>query len=151
MSDSDKTSGPYLSVVVPTYNSKDTIEACLKAIRDSSYKDFELIVVDDGSQDETVKISERYVDKVMRQDGHRGRQYARAQGLKSASAEIIVNIDSDIIIKKDTLYKIAAYFSSHKDIHALTGLLSKEHPNAGFFSQYKNLYMHYVSKYQKVK
>jgi len=35
---------------------------------------------------------------------------------------------------------------AHPDCAALTGLLSKEHPNAGFFSQYKNLYMHYIFK-----
>lgn len=137
---------PYLSVVIPAYNTEKTIERCLKAIRQSEYNDYELIVVDDGSQDQTTTIAKKYADKVIEHQKNLGRNYARISGVQACQGEIIVNVDSDIVIKPDTLSKIADYFYKNPAIDALTGLLSKEHPNPNFFSQYKNLYMHYIFK-----
>ena len=137
---------PSLSVIVPTYNSSRTIEKCLKAIKQSGFLDYELIVVDCASQDSTASISKKYADKIIELHENTGRRRARKIGIEVSSGPIIVNVDSDVLIKADTLAMIAAYFSRHRQIDALTGLLSKEHPNPGFFSQYKNLYMHYIFK-----
>jgi glycosyltransferase involved in cell wall biosynthesis len=135
---------PELSVIVPAYNSVKSIEKCLLAIRGSSYREYELIVVDDGSRDGTLLIAEKYADKIIRLSQHSGRNSARQNGIEAASAEVIVNIDSDVLVQFDTLGKIADYLSRHPEVDAITGLLSKEHPNPDFFSQYKNLYMHYI-------
>ena len=135
---------PHLSVVIPAHNSEETIEACLKAIKKSVYHDYELIVVDDGSSDKTRFIAEKYADNLIGYSKNLGRIHARISGFKAAKGEIIVNIDSDVVVKADTLTKIADYFSEHREIDALTGLLAKEHHNQNFFSQYKNLYMHYI-------
>ncbi|MGD0336725.1 MAG: glycosyltransferase family 2 protein [Candidatus Omnitrophota bacterium] len=137
---------PSLSVIVPTYNSSRTIEKCLKAIKQSGFLDYELIVVDCASQDVTASISKKYANKTIELHENTGRRRARKIGIDASSGSIIVNVDSDVLIKADTLAMIAAYFSRHRQIDALTGLLSKEHPNPGFFSQYKNLYMHYIFK-----
>lgn len=138
---------PYLSIIVPSYDNQSTIEKALKAIRESTYQDYELIVVDCGSQDATPLIAAKFTDKIIElKKGSRGRSHARTTGIKAARGRIIVNIDSDIVIKPDTLVKITDYFSKHQDIDALTGLLSKGHPHINFFSQYKNLYMHYIFK-----
>lgn len=133
-----------ISIIVPTYNSERTIEQCLKAISESDYNDYELIVSDCGSDDSTVLIASKYADKVLKLQKNSNRCQARDSGVKAASGHIIVNIDSDVLIKPDTLNRISDYFSKHQEIDALTGLLSKEHPNSNFFSQYKNLYMHYI-------
>ncbi|HOW58718.1 MAG TPA: glycosyltransferase family 2 protein [Candidatus Omnitrophota bacterium] len=135
---------PHVSVIVPAFNNRQTIGLCLKAIRDSHFKDYELIVVDDGSQDGTSLIAKEYADKVIIFDKHQGRNYARQSGVQSAAGEIIVNIDSDVLIQPDTLSKINDFFSRHQETDALTGLLSKKHSNKNFFSLYKNFYMHYI-------
>lgn len=135
---------PYVSVVVPAYNSEKTIERCLRGVRDSAYQDYELIVADSGSQDQTLSIAARYADRVITLEGKGGRKETRRSGLRAAKGRIIVNVDSDVVIKPDTLARIAAYFSHHEEVDALTGLLSKEHPHSDFFSQYKNLYMNYT-------
>jgi len=137
---------PRISVIIPTYNNQETIEECLRSVRQSVFHDYELIVADSGSRDATPSIAASYADQVITLPGtpHRGR--TRNCGLKAAQGEIVVNIDSDVLIKPDTLDKIVRYFSRHPQIDALTGLLDKEHPNLDFFSQYKNLYMHYVFK-----
>lgn len=134
----------YVSVIVPAYNSQNTIEKCLEAVRQSTYQNYELIVIDDGSIDATRSIARRYADKVIELHGNFQRSHARNSGIKAAKGEIIINIDSDIVIKPDTLIRIVNYFSKDQQIDALNGILSKEHPNPDFFSQYKNLYMNYI-------
>ena len=135
---------PYLSVVIPAYNSEATIEDSLKSVRQSSCRDYELIVVDCGSRDETTSIAKKYADKIIELAENDGRSHARSRGIKNSNAEIIVNIDSDVVIRPDTLTKINGCFSQHPEIDAITGMLSKDHPYQNFFSQYKNLYMHYI-------
>ncbi|MBN1527266.1 MAG: glycosyltransferase [Candidatus Omnitrophica bacterium] len=133
-----------LSVVIAAYNREGTIGRCLEAIKASSYKDYEMIVVDDGSVDRTADIAEKLADKVIRLPGHRGPAYARTKGIEASNGAIIISVDSDILIKPDTLLKIHSFFLAHPEFDALTGLFSKEHPNKNFFSQYKNLYMNYM-------
>ena len=134
---------PYLSVIIAAHNSVSTIENCLKSIR-RPYKGCEIIVVDDFSSDATAAVAARYADQVVRLPVRHGRAYARWRGIEASSGEVIVNIDSDVVIAPDCLNKIAAYFSQHPEYDALTGMLSETHPHKNFFSQYKNLYMHYV-------
>lgn len=136
----------YLSVIVPAYNSEATIESCLQAIRESNYPNYELIVIDDGSRDKTCSIVERYADKVVRLKENYGRNYARKVGIEASEGEIVINIDSDVVIKQDTIIRIVNYFKKHQNIDAITGILSKDCPHLNFFSQYKNLYMHYMFK-----
>ena len=135
---------PQISIIVPAYNSEPTIRESLKAIRASVYRDYELIVVDSMSKDATSSIAGEYADKVIELDGEINSARARNKGIESSVGEIIVNIDSDIVIKPDTLFKIHSYFFQHPQVDALTGLLSKEHPHSNFFSLYKNLYMYFI-------
>ena len=134
---------PFISVIVPAYNREGVIEKCLTGVRSSSYKDYELIVVDCASTDRTPLIAKLYADVVVELQDKTGRAQGRSRGAGGAKSNIIVNIDSDVVIKPDTLAIINAYLSQNEDVDALTGCLSKENPYPDFFSQYKNLYMHY--------
>jgi glycosyltransferase involved in cell wall biosynthesis len=134
---------PAISIIVPTHNSETTIEKCLDAIKKSDIDNYELIVVDDASKDKTTAIARTFADEVVVNKSHLGRSRARRVGISAARGEIIVNIDSDIVIKADTLAKVAKHFSKNKSTKAITGLLSKKHPNSNFASQYKNFYMNY--------
>jgi glycosyltransferase involved in cell wall biosynthesis len=133
----------FLSVAVPTYNSRRSIKECLESIRNSGYKEYEVIVVDCNSIDQTIAIAQPYADRVIKL-ANGGRVAARQAGINAARGEIVVNVDSDVLIQSDTLSKINAYFDNHEDVDAVTGLLSKDCPDSHFFSQYKNLYMHYI-------
>ncbi len=134
----------YLSVVIPAHNSRDTIEDCLKSIKNSVYKDYELLVVDDASSDNTPEIAGKYADKIIRLENNQGRAMARNIGIKAANGKVVVNIDSDIVINPDTLKIIADFLSKHSSVYAVTGLLSKYTPRKNFLSDYKNLYMYYT-------
>ncbi|MDD4899391.1 MAG: glycosyltransferase [Candidatus Omnitrophica bacterium] len=136
---------PHLSIIISVYNrAKDNeIGRCLEAIRLSTYHDYELIVIDANSQDETVTIARKYADKVIELDQRCGRTTAHNVGIKEAKGDILVFTDSDNIVRQDTLSRINDFFMRHPEADAVVGLVSKEHPNPDFFSQYKNLYMHY--------
>ena len=138
-----KKTPPRLSVIIPAFNCQSTIADCLRAVRGSAFTDYELIVVDDGSTDQTADIAVKYADKLIRL-AHAGRTYARLNGVKEAAGQVFVNIDSDVLIQPDTLTAINVFLNEHPHVDALTGCLSKHTPVTGFFSQYKNLYMHHI-------
>lgn len=133
-----------LSVLVCSFNNAAQLELCLKAVRDSAYSGYELIVVDDGSRDDSFGVAQQYADKAFRFEENRGRSNARNTCVSLAKGEILVFVDADVCIRPDTLGLIEDYFVSHAEMAAVTGLLSKTHFNENFFSQYKNLYMHYI-------
>jgi len=89
-----------VSVVIPTYNEEEEIEECLKSLKNQSYKKFEVIIVDDGSTDDTVKIVQKYKVKVLKQN-HGGPGSARNLGAKFAKGEILIFIDADMHFEKD--------------------------------------------------
>lgn len=87
---------PYISVVVPAFNSERTIDGCIQALLNQTYpKDFyEIIIVDDASTDSTGKIAKSYGVKVI-QEGKLGRSAARNLGARRSSGEVILFTDSD--------------------------------------------------------
>ncbi len=132
-----------ISVVVPAHNSEKYLEKCLKAILLSDYNNYELIVVSDASNDNTVEIAKKYADKVIELKKCHNRLQVRMIGFQACRGELIVNIDSDVEIKSDTLTKISTYFRNNYQIGAMTGILTKESDADNFFSSYKNLYMNF--------
>jgi glycosyltransferase involved in cell wall biosynthesis len=133
-----------ISVIVPSCNSAATLESCLTAIRNSSVSIKKLIVVDDSSEDNSVEIAKRFADEVVEFEGHGRIMDVRFAGFSKGDSKILVNIDSDVLVKNDTLEKVLHQFSHSPDLQILTGKLAIETPQGGFFSQYKNLYMNYT-------
>ncbi|HEY0317900.1 MAG TPA: glycosyltransferase family 2 protein [Solirubrobacterales bacterium] len=89
---------PFFSVVVPTYNRSEILRRCVDSCLDQTFSDFELIVVDDHSTDETVEMLERYEDprlRVVVHECNRGISPSRHTGSIAAKGEWIVIVDSD--------------------------------------------------------
>lgn len=88
-----------LSVIVPIYNAAEFLPQCIESILKQSYKNFELLLVDDGSTDESLKICEAYTQKDSRirliQKNNGGLVSARKEGLKYAGGEYIGFVDAD--------------------------------------------------------
>ena len=101
---------PLISIVIPFYNSQDSINDCLNAVFKSSYKNFEVIAVSDGSKDESLKIAKKFPCKLIKSKKNYGSGHARNKGAKLARGKIIVFLDSDVIIKKNHLKIIFNYF-----------------------------------------
>ena len=98
-----------ISIIGPVYNVEDYIEKCIKSILDQSFREFELILVDDGSLDMSGKICDEYakndqrIKVIHKKNG--GVSSARNEGIKVARGEYIAFVDSDDFINKD-MYKI---------------------------------------------
>lgn len=115
---------PKISVVVPAYNVQAVIGKCLRALERQTLKPEEIIVVDDGSTDQTRKIlSEFQVSnskfRILKQS-HQGTAKARNLGVQKAKGEIVAFTDSDCVPPKDWLKKIAIALSD-SDIGAVGG------------------------------
>jgi len=116
---------PKISVIIPNYNDAETLPLCLKAVFSSDYPDFEVIVVDDKSTDNSRELIKSFDIKILVHEKNRGQGAARNTGAKQANGEILLFIDADACLKKDTLKKIANVFSEKNDIAAVVGLPDK--------------------------
>src|SRR5712691_3174784 len=94
---------PRVSVVVCTYNGGRTLEQCLRSLLNLDYPDFEIIVVDDGSTDDTAEILPRFSEIRTIRQTNRGLSAARNVGLHAASGSIIAYTDSDCFVDRDWL------------------------------------------------
>ncbi len=96
---------PKFSIIVPVYNVENYIKACLDSIEKQTFKDYEVILVDDGSTDKSMDIAKKYKGTIIHQE-NRGLSSARNHGVKKATGEYIVFVDSDDTIEKDLLKEL---------------------------------------------
>lgn len=94
---------PAISVIVPAFNSSRTIAHCLDSITAQSWRDFEVIVVDDGSTDETCEIVEAYSDIQLIRQKNAGPGAARNRGVQQARGRFVAFLDSDDLWQPHTL------------------------------------------------
>jgi len=93
-----------VSVIIPAYQAEETIEECLDSIFSQSFQNFEIIVVNDGSTDKTLKILEKYKDKVnIFNQGNKGAPIARNHGFGKSKGDYLFFCDADVILSKDAL------------------------------------------------
>ena len=93
------------SVIIPVYNAEKTIERCLKSLTDQNRQDVEIIVVNDGSNDDTASVIKRYADKnssiIYVSQENSGVSVARNKGIDYASGIYITFVDSDDYVTED--------------------------------------------------
>src|SRR5687768_5487500 len=124
-----------ISVIVPCYNSEATLDQCLSAIRRSTFRDFELVVANDGSMDRTREIAQKHADRVIDSPENLGAGRARWRAARECKGELLIFVDSDVLVDESTIEKVARFFESNPEVDGLTGRLSKSHPNPNFASQ----------------
>lgn len=89
---------PLISVIMPTYNRKNIIQKAITSVLNQSYTNFELIIIDDGSDDETYNLLKSLKDEricILHHEKNKGCSYSRNIGLKNAKGDIIMYLDSD--------------------------------------------------------
>jgi glycosyltransferase involved in cell wall biosynthesis len=92
-----------VSVVIPTYNEERDIGECLKSLGKQSFRNFEIIVVDDGSRDRTREIARKFKKVKLILGAHRGPGFSRNLGARKAGGNILVFVDADMTFDKDYL------------------------------------------------
>lgn len=95
---------PKVSVIVCSYNGGKTLDACLTSLAKVQYPDFEVVLVDDGSTDDTPAIAARHPDIISLRQENKGLSVARNEGAYAAQGEIIAYTDSDCMADPDWLY-----------------------------------------------
>ena len=102
---------PRISVVVCSYNGARTLRACCEGVLKLQYSNYEVIVVDDGSTDNTASIARQYGFRVISTSNH-GLSHARNVGMEAASGEIVVYLDDDAYPDPHWLTYLAAFFQN---------------------------------------
>jgi glycosyltransferase involved in cell wall biosynthesis len=137
-----------ISVIVPNHNGSGTLKQCLEAIRSSSYKEYEYIVVDDASTDNSVAMAKSLSARVVVMEGKPlGPASARNHGAQAAAGDILFFVDADVVIYPDTLQKIAGTFAASPELAAVFGSYDDNPGDVRFLSQYKNLFHHFVHQH----
>lgn len=98
-----------ISVIVPTYNEGKTIGRCLEALRNQTFKDYEIVVVDGHSKDNTVEIAKKYADKILFDEG-KGAGAARNLGVRAVDSEIVAFVDGDTIVPENWMETVDRAF-----------------------------------------
>ena len=109
-----------ISVIVPVYNVEEYLEECLESIRQQTFTDIEVILVNDGSTDSSKEICERFCQadnrfKLINQE-NQGQSVARNRGVKESVGHFIMFVDSDDVINTNVLEVLLPYMKTDVDI-----------------------------------
>ena len=112
---------PLVSVILLTYNRADMLPRAIDSILAQTYKNWELIIINDGSTDGTSKVMNEYALKDKRiktfeNDGNKKIVYSRNRGLSEAKGKYIAWVDDDDIAEPNKLERQVAFMEKHKDI-----------------------------------
>lgn len=112
---------PRVSVIVPAYNEGVVLRPCLDSILECEYQNLELIVVNDGSTDNTAEIVAEYGNRAITiNKPNGGKGSALNAGIRRASGEILMFVDADSVFTKHTIPNMIAGFR-HKNVGAVCG------------------------------
>ncbi len=118
---------PLVSIVIPTCDRRDILSRCLEALARQTYPNFEIIVVDDCSTDDTPELLRRMVDmpdgpplRALRNDQPAGANPSRNRGIRAACGEFVAFLDSDCIAEPEWLAGLMRGFVSDR-VAAVTG------------------------------
>ena len=119
-----------ISIIVPVYNVESYLKECLESIRQQTFTDIEVILVNDGSNDGSREICERYCEKDIRfrliNQENQGQSVARNRGFKESIGQYIMFVDSDDVINTNVLEVLLPYMKTDVDIVECRLTMKKE-------------------------
>lgn len=118
---------PFVSVLIPAWNEEGTIQKTIESIMASDYKDFEVIVIDDGSKDDTLQIAKSLEKKYKRlkvfHKENGGKATALNFGIEKAKGNFIFTMDADTHVNSDSMKKMVRYFKEPNVMCVSPGML----------------------------
>ncbi|MFA5259148.1 MAG: glycosyltransferase [Candidatus Pacearchaeota archaeon] len=133
----------FISVIIPAYNEEDNLPIVIASLRAQQQKNFEIIVVDNNSKDNTYSIAKKLSDRVYKCK-EQGLSPARNYGAKQAKGNVLAFIDADCIASPKWIESINDGFKD-KSISAMSGLVLHK-----FKNPLKNVYINSIFYYQFV-
>lgn len=138
------TRDPFISVIVPVHNGGEYLSRCLDALLASSYQSYEIIVVDDASTDDSPEISQKKGAVVYELPCQSGPAAARNYGAGKACGDVLLFIDSDVLVERDTIARVASAFRNDPGTSAVFGSYDDSPSAADLLSQFRNLFHHFI-------
>ncbi len=135
---------PALSVVIPVHNGGNDFEHCLRRLRESRGPDYELIVIDDGSTDDSAALAAEAGARVLSNTIPQGPASARNRGAEDATAGIVFFLDADVAVHPETLSLALERFRLDPSLTALFGSYDDQPSAPGLVSRFRNLLHHYI-------
>jgi glycosyltransferase involved in cell wall biosynthesis len=118
---------PKVSILMPCFNVAETLIETLESIQAQTYHDFEVVAVDDGSEDATPKILAQWTEKDVRFKPlhleHGGIIPALNAGLNACQGEYIARMDADDLMRPERLEKQVAYLDAYPDVTLISSLV----------------------------
>lgn len=115
---------PFVTIILPTYNNELTLKGCLEGICNQNYENYEILLIDGKSEDNTLEIAKKYNVKIIN-NPHRNEERARVMGIKKSKGELLCFIDADnVVLERDWLKKMIKPFEDKEIIGADTYFFS---------------------------
>ncbi len=135
---------PRISVIMPVYNAERLLGECLAALRASEGAEYELLIVDDSSTDRSREIAAVAGCRVIPGGGRLGPAGARNCGVEAATGDVLFFVDSDVMVRPDTLRRLAAAFAEDATLDGVIAVQAPAMRLRNACSRYKNLWMYYT-------
>lgn len=137
-----ETSPPLVSVVIPALNEENTIYWTVRSLKEQTYKNLEIIVVDDGSTDRTQEICRELARageiRYFRFEDRSGKSAALNYGVEQASGEFIVFVDSDTTFDRLSIFNLIKYFDDPR-VGAVSGNILVRNSSAGLLTALQSI------------
>jgi glycosyltransferase involved in cell wall biosynthesis len=112
---------PLVSVIMAAYNAAEHIGEALESVLAQTWRPLEVVVVDDGSEDDTATIVARYPDVVYVRQDNQGPSAARNAAVEQSSGEFVANFDSDDLLPATRVSDQIGYLLAHPEVGAVFG------------------------------
>lgn len=126
---------PLVSVIIPTKNSENFLDACLRSVKNQSYQNIEIIVVDNFSNDDTVEIAKKYTCNFFEKGSERSTQ--RNFGAKKSKGKYLLFLDSDMEMTRNVIKKCVSKIEANKNVAGL--VIPEKSVGEGFWAKCKAL------------
>ena len=121
---------PRVSVIIPSYNCARYLGRAIDSVSEQTYKDYEIVLVDDGSTDDTKDVAMRYGKKVTYlYQQNQGLSAARNQGISKASGELLAYLDADDMWYPEKLERQVAFLDAHQEcgiVHSEMSIINEQ-------------------------
>ncbi|HEV8610571.1 MAG TPA: glycosyltransferase [Thermoanaerobaculia bacterium] len=133
-----------LSIVIPVYDNAAGLAECLLALTPTAGAAHEIIVVDDGSTDDTPVVASSFAVRLLRLERNSGAGTARNHGAREATGDVLLFVDSDVVVAQDTVSRVSRIFEDRPEVAAVFGSYDAVPRAPGLVSQFRNLLHYFV-------